>query len=47
MDVALPEPAGAVADRNGHRNITKRQKAMGHAMLFPEPESLSGKITNR
>ena len=27
-----------VADRNERRNITAGQKAMGHALLFPEPE---------
>jgi hypothetical protein len=32
-----------VADRNERRNITKSQKAMGHAMLFPEPAKLKRK----
>jgi hypothetical protein len=32
-----------VADRNERRNIAKSQKAMGHAMLFPEPAKLKRK----
>lgn len=33
-----PAPGGGFADRNERRNITVGQKAMGYAMLFPNPE---------
>jgi hypothetical protein len=40
-----------IVDRNERRNITVGQKAMGYAMLFPEPEKLkhrgSGSISGK